>query len=69
MDNVVNYVKLFVPEEETQHELEEFWCIVGLNEFALNNASSGVCSCSHIPFNGDFNRLNLYQLFIGLGKR
>lgn len=71
IETVGNFVLNFIPKVDIQKELEEYWCIVALNEDSLFSAQEGNKFCSYTNVNTfvDPKKLKLYQLFIGLGYR
>jgi hypothetical protein len=72
IETVGNFMLNFIPKVDVRKELEEYWCIVALNEEGLFSSkdSSKLCSFSNnISSYVDPNKLKLYQLFIGLGYR
>lgn len=71
VETVGNFILKFIPKEEIQRELEEYWCIVALNEELLFNTQSGISFCTSPTVNSfvDPKKLKLYQLFMGLGYR
>jgi len=70
VNTVANFLLSFLTPANVEKELEEFWCIVALNEDTLH-VEDQFCSCSTNTSIGsyDINSLKLYQLFIGLGSK
>lgn len=71
VETVGNFMLSFIPKVDIQKELEEYWCIVALNEEVLLSSQEGnkLCTGTNISTIVDPKKLKLYQLFIGLGYR
>ncbi len=46
LEAVGNFITKFIPREDTQKALEEYWCIVALNEEALESTKRGSSLCT-----------------------
>lgn len=72
LDTVANFALSFIPPPNISKELEEYWCIVVLNEDALELSEGGSQLCSaggKLRSKVDPRSQKLYQLFIGLAGK